>query len=144
MSPTVMLVPVDPVPPRAALDAFAARLERAFGRAVRVTDPIPAPATARLDGDRAAAGPIRAAIAAMWGCGCRDRLVGVTSAEIVGEGGGSGCGGVLVLTISPGAEGALIREVGRSYGLGDCIDPGCAMHPGSDAPGLCQTCRERW
>jgi hypothetical protein len=143
MSPAILLVPVDPVPAPADLDALAVRLAAAFGRAVRVTDPVTAPAAARLGGGHAAAEPIRAAIAASWGCGCRDRLVGVTTAAIVGERGGAGCGGTLVLTVSPGAEGELVRELGRSYGLGDCTDPGCAMHPGGDAVGLCRACRER-
>lgn len=144
MSPAILLVPVDPAPPLADLDALAVRLEATFGRAVQVTGPLPAPAAARLGGGRAAAEPIRAAIAASWGGGCRDRLVGVTTAEIVGEGGGAGCGGVLVLTVFPGAGAALVREVGRGYGLGDCADPGCAMHPGGEAFGLCRACRERW
>ncbi len=146
MSPSILLVPVAPLPARPALDALAARLADAFDRAVRVTDPVHAPAAARLEPDRLAAAPIRAAIAATWGCGCRDRLVGVTAADLAGDGppGPAGCGGVLLLS-APGDAPlpGLVRAVGRSLGLADCPDPGCAMHPGGDAPGLCRACRGR-
>jgi hypothetical protein len=144
MSPAILLVPVDPPPPCALLDALAARLERAFGRPVRVTDPLRAPAAAQLAPNCLAADPVRAAIAATWGCGCRDRLVGVTAAAIEGGDAIYACGGVLVLTAAPGAEGgAAVRAVGRSLGLEDCADPGCAMHPGGDGSLLCRTCRAR-
>lgn len=144
VSPSILLVPVDHLPPRPALDALAARLAHAFGRVVRVTDPVLAPAAARLGPDRFAVEPLRTAIAATWGGGCRDRLVGVTAATLEGEGRAGGCGGVLVLTVSPEGEAdALVRAVGRSLGLEDCADPGCAMHPGGDAPGLCHACRAR-
>ena len=144
MSPSILLVPVDPLPPPPALDALAARLELAFGRVVRVTDPVRAPAAARLEPDRFAVEPIRAAIAATWGCGCRDRLVGVTAAPLDGESSAAGCGGVIVITVAPGTEiGPPVRSVGRSLGLEDCADPGCVMHPGGAAPELCRACRER-
>jgi hypothetical protein len=145
VSPSILLVPVEPLPTRPALDALAARLERAFDRAVRVTDPVRAPAAARLEPERFAVEPLRAAIAATWGCGCRDRLVGVTAAALDGEGSAAaGCGGVLVLTVSPGAAAdVLVHAVGRGLGLEDCADPGCAMHPGGGAPGLCRACRAR-
>ncbi|MEN6341370.1 MAG: hypothetical protein ABFC89_02305 [Methanospirillum sp.] len=145
MSPSILLVPVDPLPPRSELDTLAVRLERAFGRAVRVTDPVRAPAAARLAPDRFAGEPVRAAIAATWGCGCRDRLVGVTAAKVVGdEEAGRACGSVLVLSLASGqTSGAPLRAVGRYLGLGDCRDPDCAMHPGGEAEELCRACRER-
>lgn len=146
MSPSILLVPVEPLPARPTLDALAARLECAFGRAVRVTDPVSPPSAALLGPGLCAAGPVRGAVAAHWGCGCRDLLIGVTAATLSGNGSTepAGCGGVLLLsapqdTPLPG----LVREVGRSLGLGDCTDPGCAMHPGGDASGLCRACRER-
>lgn len=145
MSPSILLVPVDPLPPQPALDAFARRLEGVFGRMVRVTDPVRAPAAARLGPDRCAPEPVRAVVAATWGCGCRDRLVGVTAAEIVGDGkAGPSCGGVLVLSMADGeAPGILVRAVGRHLGLEDCRDPHCAMHPEGEGPKLCPTCRGR-
>ena len=145
MSPSILLVPVDPVPSRPALDALAARLERVFGRAVRVMDPIGAPAAARLDSGRCAAEPVRAAVAATWGCGCRDRLVGVTSAEVAGDGeAGQACGDVLVLSMADGrTAGTLVRVVGRHLGLENCRDLHCAMHPTGEAAELCRACRER-
>ena len=142
--PSILLVPVEPLPPKSLLDMLAERLERAFGQAVRIMDPVRTPVASRLGADRSAAEPVRAAIAATWGCGCRDRLVGVTAATLVGGNPATGCGGVLVLSVQPGAEaGAPVREVGRSLGLEDCNDPGCAMHPAGNAPGLCRACRER-
>lgn len=145
MSPSILLVPVDPLPPGPALAALAARLERVFGRAVRVMDPIGAPAAANRGPGRCAADPVRAAVAATWGCGCRDRLVGVTAAEVVGAGkAGGACGDVLVLSMADGpAPGTLVRAVGRHIGLEDCGDPHCAMHPGGEAADLCRACRER-
>ena len=140
--PSILLIPVEPIPPRPVLDTLAARLALAFGRELRVTDAIRAPAAARLGPDRSAAGPIRAAIAATWGCGCRDRLVGVTAAALVGDAPATECGGVLVLSSPDGAEpGALVRAIGRSLGFEDCADPGCVMHPASDARELCGSCR---
>ncbi len=124
------------------LDTLAARLALAFGRTVRIMDPVGAPTAAALGPDRSAAEPIRAAIAATWGCGCRDRLVGVTAAALVGEGSAAGCGGVLVLSAPGGTHpGAVVRIVGRNLGFEDCADPGCAMHPAGDAPELCRACR---
>ena len=145
MSPSILLVPMDPLPSQPALAALAARLDRVFGRAVRVTDPIRAPAAARLGPDRCAADPVRAAVAATWGCGCRDRLVGVTAAEVVDDGGtGHACGDVMVLSMADGrTAGTLVREVGRHLGLPDCRDPKCAMHPEGEAAELCPVCRER-
>jgi hypothetical protein len=145
MSPSILLVPVDPLPRQSALADLAARLERVFGRAVRVTDPVRAPAAARLGPDRCAADPVRAAVAATWGCGCRDRLVGVTAAEIVGNREpGLACGEALVLSMADGrTAGALVRDVGRHLGLEDCRDPQCAMHPDGEAAELCRPCRER-
>ncbi|MEN6519005.1 MAG: hypothetical protein ABFC38_12645 [Methanospirillum sp.] len=135
---------MEPLPPKSLLDMLAERLERAFGQAVRIMDPVRTPVASRLGADRSAAEPVRAAIAATWGCGCRDRLVGVTAATLVGDDPAPGCGGVLVLSVTPGAEvGAFVRAVGRSFGLADCADPGCAMHPRGDAPRLCRACRER-
>lgn len=146
VSPSVLLVPVDPLPARSALDALAARLECAFGRAVRVTDPVRPPAVALLGPGLCAAGPVRNAVAATWGCGCRDLLVGVTGAAIAGDEvpvPGT-CGGVLLLSAPADASPhALVRAVGRHVGLEDCRDPGCAMHPRGEAPGLCRACRER-
>ena len=144
VSPSILLVPVSPLPPQDALEALVVRLERAFGRAVRVTDPVRPPEAALLGPDRCAAEPVRAAVAATWGCGCRDRLVGATAATVVGDGSATGCGGVLLLSVPSTADiGALVRKVGRSLGLEDCTDRGCAMHPRGDAPGLCRTCREQ-
>lgn len=144
MSPTILLVPVDPLPPQPALDALATLLEHALGHAVRVMEPVRAPDAARLGPDQRAAEPVRSAIAAAWGCGCRDRLVGATAATVVGDGSATGCGGVLLLSVPSTADiGALVRKVGRSLGLEDCTDRGCAMHPRGDAPGLCRTCREQ-
>ena len=137
MSPSILLVPVDPLPATPALDALATRLARVFGRPVRVTGPVRAPAAARLGPDRCAAEPVRSAVAAMWGCGCRDRLVGVTAAEVVGDGeAGAACGGVLVLVVGRGrTSGTLVPPSDGSLGLEDCADPGCAMHPGGERPG---------
>jgi hypothetical protein len=146
MSPSILLVPVEPLPTPPVLDAFAARLERVFGRAVRITDPVRPPSAALLGPGLCAAGPVRGAVAAHWGCGCRDLLVGVTAAALAGDGppGPAGCGGVLLLS-APGDAPlpGLVRAVGRSLGLADCADPGCAMHPGGDASGLCRACRGR-
>ena len=144
MSPSILLVPVEPLPPTAELDTLRLLLARAFDRTVRVTEPVRAPAAARLAPDRFAIEPIRAAIAASWGCGCRDRLVGVTAARLEGEVRGLECGGVCAVTLSPGASpGPAVRAVGRSLGLGDCPDPGCVMHPCGDAVSLCCACRAR-
>lgn len=146
VSPSLLLVPVEPSPDEGCLASAATRLEAAFGRVVRVTEPVTLPASARLAPYRSAPDPIRAAIAATWGCGCRDRLVGVTAASLDGAAiaPGRGCGDVLVLTLSCGADvAALVREVGRSLGLGECVEPGCAMHPGGAGAGLCRACRSR-
>jgi hypothetical protein len=144
VSPAILLVPVEPVPPGSTLAGLAARLEEAFGREVRVTAPLSPPAASRLSRERSAAEPVRAAVAAAWGCGCRERIVGVTSAAVEGTDRGAGCGSVLVVGVADGdGLGEAVRAVGRSLGLGDCPDPGCAMHPGGDAPGLCRSCRER-
>ena len=114
----------------------------AFGREVRVTDPLVPPASARLAGGRCAAEPVRAAVAAAWGCGCRERIVGVTSATVEGPARDAGCGGVLVVGLADvGGLCDAVRAVGRSLGLGDCPDPGCAMHPGGDGRRLCHACR---
>lgn len=146
MSPSILLVPVEPLPARPSLDALAARLECAFGRAVRVTDPVSPPSAALLGPGLCAAGPVRGAVAAHWGCGCRDLLIGVTAAALAGNAPPvpAGCGRALLLSApldAPLPE--LVRAVGRSLGLEDCADPGCAMHPGGDAPGLCRACRGR-
>lgn len=142
MSPSILLVPVEPVPSGAALAELAARLEAAFGREVRITDPLSPPAAARLGRERCMAEPVRAAVAAAWGCGCRERIVGVTAAAVEGPERGAGCGGVLVVGVGDGAGLCeAVRAIGRSLGLGDCPDPGCVMHPGSDARQRCRACR---
>lgn len=149
MSPSLLVVPVDPVPPPSVVDAFAARIGHAFGREVTVTDPVPAPSASRLEGHRClVAGPVRSAIAARWGCGCRDRLVGVTTAEIADAEGEApaGCGGVVLVSLAGTGGDVLadaVRAVGRGLGLGACTAPDCAMHPRGQAPELCRACREK-
>ncbi len=146
VSPSILLVPVEPLPARPALDALAARLECVFGRAVRVMDPVRPPSAALLGPGLCAAGPVRNAVAATWGCGCRDLLIGVTGAAIAGDEppAPGACGGVLLLSAPAGASPhALVRAVGQSLGLENCADPGCAMHPRGEASGLCRACRGR-
>lgn len=144
MSPAILLVPVDPLPLRADLDAVAGRLERLFNREVRVMEPVGVPAASRLGPDRCSGEGVRAALAATWGCGCRGRIVGLTAAEVVGGGDATGCGGVLVLSLPAGAgHGPVVREVGRSLGLEDCAAPGCAMNPCGESAELCHACRGR-
>ncbi len=145
MSQQILVVPVEPVPPRILIEILSRHLSSALAREVRVVDPVAPPSAARVRDDRIASGPARAALATHWGCGCRGRLVGVTGAEVV-EGPNSeapGCGEVLIISLAAGGIGNAVRAVGRSYGLADCPDPDCAMHAGSDAPALCARCCAR-
>ncbi|NLX48492.1 MAG: hypothetical protein GXY82_01190 [Methanospirillum sp.] len=146
MSPTILLVPVEPAPTREVLEDLAARLLTAFGRTVDLREPLRPPSAAVICPDLCAAAPVAGAVAATLGCGCRDLLIGVTAASIAGNGPPAPrtCGGVLLLSAPRGASPhSLVREVGLHAGLGDCPDPGCAMHPQGEGADLCRACRGR-
>ncbi|MGD9936377.1 MAG: hypothetical protein AB7S61_02745 [Methanoregulaceae archaeon] len=143
MAPRILLVPVVPQPPRPLLEVTAERLSAVFLCEVDLVEPLVPPSVARLDGGVLDPGPVRVAMGAYWGCGCRTRLVGVTGARLR-DGpatGGEMCTTPLLVRLGPGETGAVVRAVGQALGLGACEDPGCALHPRVEPRLLCPVCR---